>query len=174
VTDQQLDDYIAVLERQGWRVELTQGDVALSALFCSRHPKIPDSYMKFLQRVASCANASETVWFLCAADYNGASDAAWRWDEMEKIDLEGARDDAARSAIASFWNRHLPFMYSVGGDYAYLAFRVGDERFGSVVDGYDIELTSVSDVAPSFDDFVRLHGAALRGDFGDTVLRDYV
>jgi hypothetical protein len=65
-------------------------------------------------------------------------------------------------------------MYSVSGDYAYLALRVTGESYGSVVDGYDIDLTAVSDVAPTFEEFVRLHSAALKGDFGETVLRDYV
>ena len=65
-------------------------------------------------------------------------------------------------------------MYSMSGEYAYLAFRVTSESYGSVVDGYDIDRTAVSEVAPTFEEFVRLHSAALKGEFGDNVLRDYV
>jgi len=94
---------------------------------------------------------------------------------MEQMTLDGSSgDERTRAETMAFWKEHLPFMYSVGGDYAYLALRVGATAFGSVVDGYDIDLTSVSDVAPSFDEFVRRHSAALDGDFGDTVLHTYV
>jgi hypothetical protein len=176
MTDQELDNYVDLLKKKGWKVELIgSGGVGLNGSFSRRYPQIPEGYVKFLQRVATCVNADETVWFLCADDYNGTSKWAWAWNEFEKIDLEGAQGDEQTTAqIVEFWNHHLPFMYSVSGDYAYLALRVTGESYGSVVDGYDIELTTVSDVAPTFEEFVRLHSAALKGDFGDTVLRDYV
>ena len=66
----------------------------------------------------------------------------------------------------NFWQRRIPSVY--------LALRVTGDSFGSVVDGYDIELATVSDVAPTFEEFFGLHSAALKGDFGDNVLRDYV
>ena len=50
-------------------------------------------------------------------------------------------------------------MYSVSGDYAYVALRVTGDSYGSVVDGYDIDLITVSDVAPTFEELVRLHSA---------------
>lgn len=176
MTDQELDNYVELLKKEGWKVELRDsGGVWLNESFSRRHPRIPEGYVKFLQRVASCVNAAETVWFLCVDDYNGTSKSAWAWNDFEKIDLEGVQgDEEATAQIVEFWNHHLPFMYSVGGDYAYLALRVTGDSYGSVVDGYDIELTTVSDVALTFQEFVRLHSAALKGDFGDNVLRDYV
>jgi hypothetical protein len=45
-------------------------------------------------------------------------------------------------------------VYSVRGDYAYLALRVTGDSYGSIVDGYDIDLMEVSDVAPTFAEFV--------------------
>lgn len=176
MTDQELDNYIDLLKKKGWKVELNDsGVVSLNESFSRRYPRIPEGYVMFLERVASCINAAETVWFLCADDYNGTSKSAWAWNEMEKIDLEGSQGDEQTTAeIVEFWNRYLPFMYAVGGDYAYLALRVTGNPFGSVVDGYDIELTTVSEVAPTFEEFIRLHSAALQGDFGDSVLGDYV
>lgn len=126
--------------------------------------------MKFLQRVKVCENSEETVWFLCLDDYNGTSDSGWNWDAMEQTYLEGEDDEARRGEVVEFWNRHLPFMFSVGGEYAYLAFRVSD---GAVVEGYE-ELTEASERAKSFEEFVRLHSAALQGNPGDTTLFDYV
>jgi hypothetical protein len=68
----------------------------------------------------------------------------------------------------------MPFVLSVGGEYQYLGFRVGSDRFGSVVEGYDIDLRNPTDVAPDFDEFIRLHANALNGDPGDTTLFDYI
>jgi hypothetical protein len=171
-----LDAYIELLRNHGWSVRLRDGSVALTLndAFTRRHPRIPDGYLRFLERVASCVNSDETVWFLCADDYNGTnSDPEWAWDEFEKMVLEDEQDEEVRREVAEFWDNDLPFMYSVGGEYAFLALRVTGDKFGSVVDGFELQ-TEVSDVAPTFEDFVRLHGAAVRGDPGKTVLGDYV
>jgi hypothetical protein len=174
LTVQDLDAYIELLRSKGWKVELTDGGpFTLDPSFTSRYPRIPESYLQFLQKVASCVNPDETVWFLCAADYNGTSDSGWAWNAFENMLLEDERDEEYRSEIVGFWDKHLPFMYSVGGEYAFLGFRVTGDSFGSVVDGYELQI-EVSNVAPSFDDFVRLHSAAVRGDPGKTILGDYV
>lgn len=175
MTDQSLQEYLELLKRKGWRVELWAGATppALDSAFTLRYPRIPADYVKFLERVKSCVNTDETVWFLCLDDYNNKSDSDWAWNEMEKIDLEGEEDEEAKTEIVEFWNRHLPFMLSVGGEYAYMAFRVVEEPFGSVVEGWEV-LTEASERATSFEEFVRLHSAALEGKSGDTSLLDYV
>lgn len=174
MTHETVDAYLDVLRAAGWKVELTPGGgTTLNESFTRRYPRVPDSYREFLDHVKSCVNADETVWFLCADDYNGTSEFAWSWNEMEKIYLEGAEGNPENTAkVIEFWDRHLPFMYSVDGDYAYLAFRTTDEAFGSVVDGYDIELTWITDVARSFEEFMTLHSAAVRGESHE--LLDYV
>ena len=174
MTQDSLNAYLDVLRAAGWRVELnTEGGTTLNESFTLRHPRIPDSYRNFLDRVKFCANADESVWFLCGDDYNGTSEFEWAWNEMENIALEGAEGNPEKTAkVTEFWSRHLPFMYSVGGDYAYLAFRTTGEAFGSIVDGYDIELTEVTDVARSFEEFMTLHSAAVRGESDE--LQDYV
>jgi hypothetical protein len=146
---------------------------ALDSAFTSRYPRIPEDYVRFLQRVSCCENAEETVWFLCLNDYNSQGDSEWAWNAMEQIDLEGAEDETRRTEVVEFWNNHLPFMLSVVGEYAYLAFRV-TEHFGSVVEGYDIELTDPNEVAPSFEDFVRLHSSMLKGESSGELLGDYL
>ena len=174
MTEQSLQEYLELLKSKGWRVELWDGAMppALAPSFTLRYPRIPADYLKFLQRVKSCVNADETVWFLCLDDYNRTSDSEWAWDTMEQTDLDGADEDW-RAEVVEFWNRHMPFMFSVGGEYAYLAFRVNVEPFGSVVEGWEV-LTEPRDRAKSFDDFIRLHSGALRGAVGDTMLFDYV
>src|SRR5215212_1993951 len=173
MTDQSLQEYLELLKSKGWCVELWDGATppALDPSFTLRYPRIPADYVKFLQRVKLCVNAGDTVWFLCLENYNSTSDSVWAWNAMEQMDLEG--HEWTSDEVIDFWNRHMPFMYSVGGEYAYLAFRVSEERFGSVVEGWEV-LLQPSDRARSFDEFVRLHSAALQGDFGDTTLFDYV
>lgn len=173
MTDQRLQEYLDLLGSKGWRVELWEdAPPALDSSFTERYPRIPTDYVKFLQRVKSCVNADETVWFLCVDEYNSQTDSAWAWNEMEKIALEGA-DESARRQIIDFWDRHLPFMYSVGGEYGYLALKVGAEPFGSVVEGYE-DLSEASEDFASFEEFVRFHSTAVQGDFGDTTLFDFV
>ncbi len=175
MTDQSLQEYLELLKSKGWSVELWAGVTppALDPAFTLRYPRIPADYVKFLQTVKSCVNADETVWFLCLDDYNKTnSDSGWEWNAMELIDLDGADDDG-RAEVIEFWNRHLPFMLSVGGEYAYLAFRVAEEPFGSVVEGWEV-LTEATERARSFDEFVRLHTAALQGASKDNRLLDYV
>lgn len=175
MTEQSLQEYLEALTSKGWRVELWAGATppALDSSFTQRYPRIPAEYLEFLQRVKRCVNAEETVWFLCLDDYNNTSDSGWAWNEMEKIDLEGAEDEKTKAEIVEFWNRHMPFMISVGGEYAYLAFRVSEEQFGAVVEGWEV-LTETRDRAASFEEFIRLHSAAVKGDVGDTMLFDFV
>jgi hypothetical protein len=173
MTDQSLQQYLELLKSKGWRLELWDGATppALDPAFTSRYPRIPPDYTKFLDRVKVCINPDETVWFLCLDEYNNTSNLCWPWNAMEQVDLDG--DEETRAEVVEFWNRHMPYMFSVRGEYAYLAFRVSDERFGSVVEGCE-ELLEPGDCAKSFEEFVRLHSLALHGDFGDTMLFDYV
>lgn len=175
MTDQSLQEYLELLKSNGWRVELWDGATApsLDPSLTQRYPRIPADYLKFLQRVKVCENADETVWFLCVDDYNGTNESEWSWNSMEEMDLDGEDDETIRAEVVEFWNRHMPFMLSVGGEYAYLAFRVGEEPFGSVVEGWEV-LTEATERAKSFEEFIRLHSAAIRGDAGDHMLFDYV
>jgi hypothetical protein len=112
---------------------------------------------------------------LCRGLAQDPADDAIAWNEFEKMELADRAPGAADPAeITRFWDEHMPFMLSVGGEYQYLGFRVGGDRFGSVVEGYDLDLREPSDVAAGFDQFVRLHVNALNGNPGDTMLFDYV
>lgn len=173
--DQQLDAFLDLLREEGWSVEL-RGGGELNESFSRRYPRIPEDYARFLRRVALCANADDTVWFLCADDYNdGMGGEEIAWNRFEQIELEAAEgNEGATEKVRDFWNRHLPIMMSVGGDYAYLALRVSGDEYGSVVDGYEPSFHEVTQVAPTFAEFIRLYSAALKGDAGDSVLVDYV
>lgn len=176
MTNEELDDFLDLLRTQGWRVELRESGAGnLNESVSRRYPHIPEDYAKFLRRVASCVNASDTVWFFCADDYNGTSPAVFSWNEFEKMGLEAAEgNEQASQQIREFWSRHLPFMLSVSGDYACLSLCVSGDAYGSVVNSFAPDFEGLTEVTGTFDEFVRLYSAALKGDFRDTVLRDYV
>ncbi|HXK33236.1 MAG TPA: hypothetical protein VNM91_04385 [Dehalococcoidia bacterium] len=174
----ELTAYLNLLRSKGWTVdEIRPGDhVELPPEIRGRYPRIPEQYERFLARVRTCVNADETTWFLCAEDFHQpASDDSFTWNEFERMELDDGGPRAADPAeVRRFWDEHMPFMLSVGGEYQYLGFRVGNDRFGSVVEGYDIDLRDPTDIAADFDEFMRLHTNALNGDAGNTTLFDYV
>jgi len=176
--DETLTEYLRLLTSKGWAVEQAQpGEVlTLRDEIRSRYPRIPQQYEQFLARVRSCVNGDETIWFLCADDFNAeATDAAIVWNEFEKMELDDTAPGGSDPAeVRQFWEEHMPFMLSVGGEYSYLGFRVAGDRFGSVVEGYDIDLREPSNVARDFDEFIRLHSDALNGNPHDTILFEYV
>src|SRR5687767_2150709 len=118
LSDETLENYLALLRSKGWTIAATSGAVELiDEGFRRRYPRVPEQYLKFLSRVASCVNADETVWFLCAAEYNGTSDSEWAWNEFEKQDLEGAGDDQEwRTETTSFWDNNFRSLNPWGAD----------------------------------------------------------
>lgn len=176
MTDEELEAFLELLRERGWKVELSgDGGGGLGESFRRRYPRLPDDYEKFLRRVASCVNARGDVWFLCADYYNGVGRSPATWNEFEQLDLEAAGDDERRAdEVRRFWDGHLPFMMSVGGEYAYVGFRVVGDDFGSVVDGYELDFEGVTEVAPNFREFIRLYSAALNGEVGDSIPLEYL
>ena len=77
------------------------------------------AHRDFLGRYALLCRADESVWFLSAADYAGTADSAFAWDEFKHLSLDAALDDEDRQGIHTFWDRHLPVLMSVAGDYEF-------------------------------------------------------
>lgn len=183
------DPYRQVLDAlvtAGWKVRERAPADALSAAelwpaeLRARYTDIPASLTEFLGRIDQCENASETAWFLTAADYAGKSESAWAWNEWEQQELETfADDDAETRAIRDFWSAYLPFYLDVGGDYAYFAVRVTEPAprkkatlwflrgepeppRGSVVHGAGSDMRAVSVMAASFPEFLEHLTTVLR------------
>ena len=104
----------------------------------------------FPGRYALLCRADESVWFLSAADYAGTADSAFAWDEFKHLSLDAALDDEDRQGIHTFWDRHLPVLMSVAGDYEFLAI---DQDTGAVVHGIEPEFEAVTVVADSWAGF---------------------
>lgn len=148
----QLNTLLANLERAGWSVvRKSAPDLSLNDGFHSRYADIPTDYLLFLRLVESCVNPDKTAWFLTEADYNGASDTAFAWNEFEAQSLDAAEGDSElMNEIRRFWDGHLPIMLSVKSGYAFLAIVVAGDDRGRIVHGVEPEYEDATHVVDSF------------------------
>jgi hypothetical protein len=109
---------------------------------------IPDEYKTFLENIKMCINSEENIWFLCIDDYLEKSESTFRWNEFEIISLEAADDDAELiNKIKNYWNKHLPIIFNVKGEYEYYAVNVENKK---IVYGYEPEFEESEIVANNF------------------------
>jgi hypothetical protein len=164
MTNQELDNFLAVLRSLGWDVALRdEGKLELGEEFNARYQNIPEDYLEFLKRVALCANSASNVWFLGEGDYNGTAGHAFAWNEFELMSLEGTEpDENSLDKIRKFWREHFPFMLSVHSDYAFLAICVFGDNYGAVVAGYEPEFEVAFRVCDSFGEFIKLFSMTLK------------
>jgi mRNA degradation ribonuclease J1/J2 len=109
---------------------------------------IPDEYKTFLENIKTCTNSEENVWFLCIDDYSEKPEGSFRWNEFEIISLEAADGDAELiNAIENYWNKHLPILFNVKGEYEYYAINTENKN---IVYGYEPEFEESETVADNF------------------------
>ena len=144
------------MRENDWKLEEQAGHVfRLPAAIASRYSRLPVSLVNFLSGLMSCADSSQTSWFLCQSDFEGTSNSAFRWDEWEHLSLEAANGDTKLiTEIRAFWNCHFPFLISVNSGYAFHAVCTAEDRFGQIVEGHEPEFEEVSLVADSFENFL--------------------
>ncbi len=144
-----LNTFIEHMKENGWQVTMYENrNDYLSNTITARYTNIPGQWLEFVKTVKCIMNAEETVWFLCADDFEPQSDGAFQWNEWEKISLTSADGDQEwETRIKTFWDSHLPIIMSVKGGYAYYAISMKD---GSVVRGAEPEFEECEIIAPSF------------------------
>lgn len=144
------------LRKRGWVVK--ESDNRLELLPESvriRYPRVPTAVADFLRRFEVCHNAPENAWMLTPAEFRKTDADGFRWNEYELIALEGGeRDPAWQADIRAFWNDHLPIMMAVHSDYDYLAVRLAEPHFGSIVHGFALEWENPIRIAGSFEEFL--------------------
>lgn len=167
-------DLLKVLRDKGWDVQLSDSREPLfPADVRRRYPRVPVELTDFLERIETCVNADENIWFLCRSDFRRTDAQSFRWNEFELMSLE--TDNIEWQAQArKFWDLHLPFMLATHSDYAYLAVRLDERSYGEVVHGYGLELEEPSVVAPSFAQFLTLFSETVVGHRADYPLIDFV
>jgi hypothetical protein len=159
-----MSELLEALRTRGWIVEETSGENGLlPAEVSARYPRVPAAVTEFLGRLGVCHNAAEDVWMLTPEDFRKTDADGFRWNEYELMALEGEDDNALLQAdVRAFWNEHFPIMMAVHSDYDYLAVRVAEPEFGSIVHGYAPEWNSPSRVARSFEEFLVLYTKAAK------------
>lgn len=153
------EELLAQLKKSGWNVKMRSGEPpALAETLWSRYRHTLARWLAVLGDAAGAANREETVWLLCAEDYNGWKGDAFRWDEWERLSLDSAAGDPVWEAeIRRFWESHLPIALSVeGGCYAYYAVSTAD---GSIVYGSGPEFEECRTVCASPEVFLTLLSA---------------
>ncbi|WP_430335244.1 hypothetical protein [Rhodococcus sp. ACT016] len=133
---------VAALRAAGW-VHEPAPVAPLSA------PGVLGSFPPAMQAWASSfsrlSSPDDAVWFLSLGDYTDSPDSAFAWNEFETISRDSAMSDDDEVAVSEFWRRHCPILYSVRGEYSYLA--VGLD--GEIVHGAEPEFESTTAVADS-------------------------
>jgi hypothetical protein len=123
----------------------------LPADVAERYANVPVEVTKFLAELQTCVSAAGSAWVLTSADFHGAADTAFRWNEFELMALADADDDlAAQTEARQFWDKHFPFMIAVHSDYDFIAVRLDDL---AIVHGCGPNWEETSTVAASVSSF---------------------
>lgn len=150
-----IKSFLEWAKKNGWEVPNRQKHVVnLPDDILRRYPRIPNEFIEFLKFAEICITPDEKSWFICINEYNGTSDLAFSWDEMERISLV-EDDDSYNEPIIEFWDTHLPIALSVRNGYAYFALDVGED-FGAVVYSYEPDFEEPEKVASTFFEFLEM------------------
>ncbi|WP_251317927.1 SMI1/KNR4 family protein [Flintibacter muris] len=143
--------FLNYMRAKGCQVEM-ESPPPLPQWITGRYHNLPHLWLQFVGTVSELFSPDETVWFLCAEDYDTRLDHAWRWNEWEQLSLENAQGDREWTGqIKDFWDQHLPIVLSVRDGYAYYAISMAD---GSVVYGRGPEFEACETAAASFAEFL--------------------
>lgn len=167
-------ELLQALQARGWMIAHSDSaEPLLPPDLQQRYPRLPAELTAFLETIDSCANAEETVWFLCREDYRLRDAERFRWNEFELMILEDADADA-QERVRRFWDRHFPFLLCVHSDYDYLALSLDEKSFGAIVHGCGPVFEETTQVASSFTEFLTLFRKYATGDRDDYPLSYFV
>lgn len=140
---------------EGWQLSESTLLKDIPTELNERYPGIPSDYIDFARKLELCVSPDEKSWFLTLTDFNGNSDSAFKWNEIELMCTEAAENDLEwKDEISSFWDNHIPIMLSVKDGYSFFAIRLNSDNYGSVVHGEEPEFEDTDIVAKSFGDFL--------------------
>ena len=138
--------------KKGWRIEEQSDIIPLPSIINNRYSNIPLSWKDFISRLTLCCNQSETVWFLTPNDFLQKPEEQFQWNELELQSIESADEDQEiKEYVISYWDKHMPIIMSVDGEYSYYAINMEN---GNVVYGYEPEYEESTIVAADFNSFI--------------------
>ena len=138
--------------KKGWRIEEQSDIIPLPSIINNRYSNIPLSWKDFISRLTLCCNQSETVWFLTPNDFLQKPEEQFQWNELELQSIESADEDQEiKEYVISYWDKHMPIIMSVDGEYSYYAINMEN---GNVVYGYEPEYEESTIAAANFNSFI--------------------
>lgn len=141
-----LDKFIKWAMNNGWNVISTREKTDLPDSIKRRYD-IPVQWYNFICKIKVCENQSATKWFLTANDYY-LQDNGFQWNDFEVQSLQ--YNDNEKSVI-SYWDKHLPIILCVDGDYSYFAINT---KNGNIVYGCEPEYEVSTVIAENFNIFI--------------------
>jgi hypothetical protein len=140
---------LTALREMGWSVGQRDQRQPLPVHIDARYPAIPQELREFLEHLDHAARSDGQVWFLASTDYSAEPGSGFAWNEWERLESETGDDPEIRE----FWDRHLPILHSVAGDYAFLAVCVdsASPNYGHIVRGDAPDFRETVTVCSSFE-----------------------
>ena len=143
-------EFLEWAEKMNWNIMLTAEEAAIPETIKKRY-KVPEEWLTFIGHFSVCSNAADTRWFLTSEDYSNSG--AFKWNEFELLTLKAAGLDLSwKKRIKAVWDKHLPIVMGVGGEYEYYAIDTDSQK---VVYGYEPEFEETEVVAESFEVFIK-------------------
>ena len=140
-------EFIIWAKNNNWNIILNSEETELPDNIRTRY-HIPKQWYEFISNMQVCENDNATKWFLSPRDYL-PNEEGFQWNEFELQSLEYGSNT---TDIVTYWNKHLPVLMSVDGEYSYYAINTEN---GNVVNGYEPEYEASTVVADSFEMFIR-------------------
>lgn len=141
-----LNEFIEWAKKNNWNIILNSEKTDLPDSIKSRY-NIPEQWYSFICKLQVCEDQSATKWFLTPDDYLPREEG-FQWNEFEIQSLECSDN---KSSIISYWDKHLPIILSVDGEYSYYAINTEN---GNVVNGYEPEYEDSTVAAEDFNSFI--------------------
>ena len=139
-------EFIIWAKNNNWNIILNSEKTELPDSIRTRY-HIPKQWYEFISNMQVCENDNATKWFLSPRDYL-PNEEGFQWNEFELQSLEYGSN---ASDIVTYWNKHLPVLMSVDGEYSYYAI---DTENDNVVYGSEPEYEDSTIVAENFDSFI--------------------
>ncbi len=173
------EEYIKALIQNGWLFKKPENKLEklnLSGYANDRLQHLESSFINFTTLYDILANAADDVWYIPLNHYSPdfINDEGFAWNEFEIQSLEYADSDEERKEISSFWENHLPFLYSVKDGYAFIAIILKGEDKGKIVFGREPEYEDVELIANSFKEFLKMHSIFLTEASRLSLLRSFI
>ena len=135
------------LRQRGWFID-DAAACSVPELVAERYEWVPPQVLETLSSTGVVLAPDKKSWLLTGAVFDGTVEAAFRWDEWERLSLESAiGDEEWAKSIVEFWDQHFPIAMSVRTGYGYLALRKSDLR---VVVGEEPEFEETEEFSSSF------------------------